>query len=226
MPSRPENIQLAVGCLQLGIAGPEQIEGYLGDAEAVEIARTLAEKRGAFPTAKAGANEETKARLIGIAAGALAEGLSTPDLLATAFADWPDTEDVVDIAVSLARKRLAAGNRRPPWDRASSPPPAPPMEIDPTTGNIIGPRISALRREPDALTLEEQRRSSLTACSRGAHDYTDPDPFTGWSRCRSCGYTLVVDRRPGPGGLLANADGYVPTPSLPPRPKGNLPWRY
>jgi len=191
--ARPEDIQLAAGCLQMGIADAEHVAGYLGgDAEAVQIAEALAEKRGAFPT-PAIADDALKARLAKLASHALCLGLTTPGLLATAFAAWPDGKEVADIAIGLGRKQLAKeGRRRPPWEPA---PPPRVLEIDPVNGLPLGTRLAPAG-------VEVRPPSDLLACSRGAHAYGPVDPETGWSRCLSCGYTLVVDRRHGPGSLL------------------------
>jgi hypothetical protein len=154
----------------------------------------LAQKRGPFPTAAAGADEAVKARLAKIACGALCRGLTTPDLLAAAFAAWSNGAEVVEIAVGLARKQLAAepGGRRPPWEPA---PPPRVIERDPFTGAAMGPFVERERPAVDPLELEARRQMAVAACSQGRHCYGGPDPFTGWSRCEACGYTLVADRR-------------------------------
>jgi len=217
----PEQIEMAAAYLQLGIANAEHVESYLGDTEAAQLALSLAEKRGAFPTAAAGADEAMKARLAKIASGALCRGLTTPALLGAAFAAWPDGVEVVEIAVGLARKQLAKEHRRPPWE------PVPPrtslIERDPTTGAAMGAFGGAA---PPVLTpdeIESRRQTNLLACSRGTHTYGEVDPASGWSTCKSCGHVLVADRRFGPGSPRPGPSGAFTPPTMPGGPARHTP---
>lgn len=197
--ANPNLISIAADALRRGLATRERIERFLKDPEGAQLAATLAETRGP-DLLKGTPSDDSKAVLVRIAAAALSTHLTDPDTLRSSyFANVEGAEEMIALAVGLAKKRLRAGiGYRPtePWevepDERRS---ATLIERDPFTGAAMGPLVERGRPAVDPLELEARRQMAVAACGQGRHRYGEPDPFTGWSRCEACGYTLVADRR-------------------------------
>jgi hypothetical protein len=203
MAAHPTEVTLCAEFLRSGVTTPERVAAFLNDADASELAKQLAERRGpvGLPAASEG-----RARVTNILARALALRLTDPDQLRVTLAAADGAEEMITLAVALARKRLRASPSYRPIEE---------WEQDPSDRRTVPATVAPMEAFCSRLALAEveaRPRADLIACGRGVHTYGEVDPTSGWSTCLSCGHVLVADRRFGPGSLLPGESGSAPPP--------------